>query len=428
MGKNDRQDRGRNLEALEASCPIPNTHRRLADAHRHWHQTARFYNDPDGFRMNLNTTIQELRNVTFILQKDQSAIPNFAGWYSDWQALLRADETARWLIGARNHLVKQGDLDTVSRVTATVLSGYNRQEVDIASIPPTSSNRTVARYVAASMPEHLRPDGAIEVRRYWSVSELGARELLDALAHCFGLLQRLLESAHERCKSPYIPVACDGRHNGPRGAPICMFLEQSARTTIVAAENGARLRRQTYVQNWSEEKIIESRSRYGDSGVVYSDKPLAEQAALLHANARRIFNADGYHLMFVFLYSGKKLIEMRGLHSTERYDNHLLLDDMANYMRFIGADGFAIVGESWKRYPASGDDESHQERGEALFTIAASAEGAIRVISSEIVRSKGKAELVEPADLSPTQANVQIVMPLLRALQCSEFYAWRDRQ
>ena len=60
-----------------ALCAIPTTHRRLVDAHRLWHQSLDAYHDPDGFRANLNATLQGMRNVTFALQSEKANVRRF---------------------------------------------------------------------------------------------------------------------------------------------------------------------------------------------------------------------------------------------------------------------------------------------------------------------------------------------------------------
>src|ERR1700722_12264473 len=63
-----------------AHCPPPQTHRRLVEAHILWHQSLEKYHESDAFLANLNATIEALRNVTFVLQKERS-VPDFDAWY-----------------------------------------------------------------------------------------------------------------------------------------------------------------------------------------------------------------------------------------------------------------------------------------------------------------------------------------------------------
>src|SRR5436309_15092466 len=98
----------------EESCPIPDTHTRLRQSHTLWHQTQREYGSPDAFCTNLNATIQALRSVTFVLQKEHDAIPDFAPWYDGWRERMKSDPLMKWLVDARNRIEKQGDLKTYS--------------------------------------------------------------------------------------------------------------------------------------------------------------------------------------------------------------------------------------------------------------------------------------------------------------------------
>src|SRR5882762_6430675 len=96
-----------------AHCPIPMTHRRLAAAHLLWHQALEHYHDSDAFLANLNSTIEALRNVTFVLQKEQT-VPDFENWYKKWQPCLKEDAAAKWLKEARNTVVHRGELESHS--------------------------------------------------------------------------------------------------------------------------------------------------------------------------------------------------------------------------------------------------------------------------------------------------------------------------
>jgi hypothetical protein len=86
----------------ESTCPLAAIDRRLADAHRLWHQAEAAYFDPDGFRLAVQNAIQTLRSLTFIVQSHKAFIPDFIDWYGDyvdekhgkrgkWQERLHAD-------------------------------------------------------------------------------------------------------------------------------------------------------------------------------------------------------------------------------------------------------------------------------------------------------------------------------------------------
>ena len=72
-------------------CPIVHAHRRLLDCHELWHAAQENYMEPEAFRLNLNSLIQGLRSVTWLLQKQKAALPDFSQWYAKWQELARQD-------------------------------------------------------------------------------------------------------------------------------------------------------------------------------------------------------------------------------------------------------------------------------------------------------------------------------------------------
>ena len=105
-------------------CPLSAVDRRLEDVHRQWHEAERGYFDPESFRVSIQTAIQTLRTVTFIVQSNKRLFINFDPWYQLWQDRLRADPLMSWMVDARNRIEKQGDLDAHSFVRAEIMASY----------------------------------------------------------------------------------------------------------------------------------------------------------------------------------------------------------------------------------------------------------------------------------------------------------------
>ncbi len=80
---------------MKNKCKIENTHKRLLESHRLWHQTLDNYFDPEAFRVYLNATIQALRNLTFALQNEKSEITGFDEWYTKWQDKMKKDSVMK---------------------------------------------------------------------------------------------------------------------------------------------------------------------------------------------------------------------------------------------------------------------------------------------------------------------------------------------
>lgn len=105
-------------------CPLAAVDQRLDDLHRLWHQAEKAYFDPDAFRLAIHSAIQTLRSVTFILQKNKAAIPDFDRWYGSWQKKFGADALMVWMRDARNSIEKEGDLEARSFVRAEIVASY----------------------------------------------------------------------------------------------------------------------------------------------------------------------------------------------------------------------------------------------------------------------------------------------------------------
>jgi hypothetical protein len=183
-------------------CPIPKTHRRLAEAHLLWHQSLDQYHNPEAFRANLNSTIQALRNITWVLQSEKRMIPDFDNWYASWQEKLRSSPLCRWLIDARNTVVKQGELNTHSTALVKLLTWRDEKLME-SEFPPEIPSSLIFRNPSvvelinkAGLPPADRKGAVIEVERRWSASDLNGREILDALAEIYGILSELVLDAH----------------------------------------------------------------------------------------------------------------------------------------------------------------------------------------------------------------------------------------
>jgi hypothetical protein len=93
-------------------------------------------------------------------------------------------------------------------------------------------------------PEHL----LFEVERRWVDRQLSDWELLDALAHAYGMLSRIVGEAHERAGRPYLtsdythdePDVVDVDHLG--GRLPCMVMAPERRAATISLQTGARLR------------------------------------------------------------------------------------------------------------------------------------------------------------------------------------------
>ena len=90
------------------------------DCHEQWHAAERNYMEPERFSVHLNSLIQNLRNVTWLLQKQKAQLPDFDTWYPQWREFISNDRVMKWLVAARNRIVKEADLELLSRADVRV--------------------------------------------------------------------------------------------------------------------------------------------------------------------------------------------------------------------------------------------------------------------------------------------------------------------
>jgi hypothetical protein len=183
------------------NCPIPKTHRRLAQAHVLWHQALSSYLNPAVFLANLNATIESLRNVTLVLQNEKGAFKKFDEWYGPWQARLKEDKISRWLHEARTTVVHQGDLE--NRSTAEVKLVTHSNEVIANLVVPINlvsekilEHRDVSKFLSEYQKNDTKDQAAVvAVERIWRTEGLDNLEVLEGLARVYGLLSEMVLDA-----------------------------------------------------------------------------------------------------------------------------------------------------------------------------------------------------------------------------------------
>ena len=166
-----------------------------------WHQALESYQEPERFRANLNATIEALRNVTFVLQKEKAAFTDFDGWYGLWQKRLRNDNVAKWLHDARVTVVDQGDLDSYSYAEVRLVD-YRDEVLSSAQVPIAAPLELILQNPALlplGNPARALPlpeNTCLAIERRWSTKDLEGKEILSALAHVYGLVAHIVLDAH----------------------------------------------------------------------------------------------------------------------------------------------------------------------------------------------------------------------------------------
>jgi hypothetical protein len=394
-------------------CPLPNTHNRLQQAHRLWHQMLDNYNDPAGFRANLNSTIEALRNVTFMLQKEKHAIPGFDTWYEEWQEKMKTDAIMAWLCEARTTVVHKSDLKTLSTAHATIHSNLTLAHISM-KLPPQLPTPAACALIARTLPEPFVKnisDLVLSLERRWVAVQLPEWELLDALGHAYGLLSELVKEAHDRAGFGFEvrSIHGDGCTIPSDGRLPCMITTVEARTVRIRLSDGQPLisTGSDFVPRPQDLKKAKKRYELAKFNVPWKKGDPFEIAESLLSLAKKMLQKDKYHARIIFLRTPQGWT-MQQIDARDRVEKYTLMRVLANEVHALQADALIEISEMWMA-PLEELNDGHppaeaQGRKEALAVIVATSDGKCREYLTPFTRTLlGKINLAktEIAETTP---------------------------
>ncbi|MBO9501203.1 hypothetical protein [Brevundimonas sp. A19_0] len=417
------------MEVDEVSNAVGAVLRRLGDLRQLWHQTRSAYFEPDKFRLGLQSTIATARTVTFILQSNKAAIPEFKAWYEGVQSRFKSDPIMRWAVNARNKIEKQGDLATLSQVKVELVASY-------AGHPHTAwtpanvfaSLGDIRRTIPAHLlDEHVLKHGVLCVQRRWVDAELPDHEILDALAHVYGQLAQMVVELHRHIGADIPRGGPDkGEHllldTLPDGRLKSMEVLEAERTIYVAVSTGREMEIGRIPRGQPSAKVTRlARKRYvKDAWAGLKDaRSFREMAEVFFAEARRVMLRDGYHMPIMLLWKDLLPVDQIQAWSTDRRAKYMMMRDAAARARQIGANGVTFISEAWtarrEDLPESGFAAEAQRRGEALVMFAANADGEMFSLQAKITRQRIRRHKVKA--LGPTEHDEGQIMTLAPFLE-----------
>jgi hypothetical protein len=419
-------------------CVVPKTHARLEQAHVLWHEALAAYDDPDLFVTKLNALIQALRTVTWVLRKEFGNSEDFKRWYARWETLMGADSRLNWALSARNAIEKQGDLDTHSVAHVRVRAGWLASAVLEIEVDPTADAREIARRLTlVGLPALARRDGTLEVERRWTVPELADDELLDALAHCYGVLARIVADAHAQRHEAveHCVLSVESRRDSPSQTPHpsgrlpCMIASREARTSrrdlSTGAPYGVEVRSVTREPVDSE--AVRQRYAMEDWRAPTQEAPFVDGAAALHELGKRMFAADGYHITIAWLLrDGQSVTAPMVLHPEDQRDKYMMMERLALDADLAGASALIFSTEIWEAPAVAADDpraelrpSEREDRTEAFVTYAIERGQPCHIWSTRFNRVDGEIEFERTRQETADQP--LFLEPLMRV-----WSAWPD--
>ncbi len=391
-----------------AACPLANVDTRLSDCHRLWHAAEKSYFEPDEFRLAIQSAIQTLRSVTFVLQKRKALIPNYEAWYSDWQQRLAKDTLMRWMKKARDSVVHESDLEPQSFVRAEVIASYldNGPRIEVPARLFDSPAILLRGLSDGPLLKHIDKTGTLSIQRRWIEKSLPEWEMLEALAIAYGRLAELVFDAHRQLNLNPPTIVHDENADSYDLAALgwrmpCMIGHDVPRTLMVSLSDGARLEFRSDKIKIDSDAARKTIERYGADPrkIIGSCHSTNEHlVAGFFDVAKLMFLRDGYHDPFLFLVKDRKVVRMIPAPTQNKREKYLLMRRLANEVTLSGADAAFFVSEFWQADPKdispyqSAEDSPNRREG-LMITLVSRIDEPIHFIAM-IIRD-GKAVRIE---------------------------------
>lgn len=360
--------------------------KRLFDAQHYWHNANKKYFDPDEFRMAINSCIQELRNVTFVLQSNKRGIEGFDEWYKPWQERMRANKSLKWLVSARNYIVKQGDLELKSTLRIEVIGSYLAGEITIFEQDydvNLSSSNILKKTIDSGIPEEILENSYVKLKRRWIDYNYPDHELLELLGLCWTAVFDLLFDA------PGATLEQSDKINKAK-IPPCMYQGSEDRSIWLKVKGTDLIPTQMHEESIDVNKSdIESfKKRYGNSPFLSKKntptkfKEICEQ---FFEHAKLVLEKDKYHIHLVVIFANSEFVEFCELRNEDQADKFRTIRLVASKMEKIGANQFLMISEAWSapfdpRFPNKHASDS-PDRQEILQLVGANESGEGYVFS-----------------------------------------------
>jgi len=323
---------------------------------------------------------------------------------------MSSDPLMRWLVEARNHVEKEGDLDMRSSARVYLIDSWLEVpylEFDVPPLIPTTEIAMVLQ--PRELPEHVRRDGIFRVERRWIASTLPDAELLDASGHGFAVLNSIVTEAEAieaggsaTESATVIPIALD-----------CMFVGPDERTANLnlRTDRFVAYERESMTPR-ADGDLARVTDRYGAAieSVGRAANSLAGRISWHHELGRKVLAIDGHHQTVLFTLRAGKELNANRLVFNDQQEKYLAMDAIAREVAAKGIDEVIVSGEMWFAEALAEDDPlarvrpgEREDRSEGFGTYGANRNGEFLSLLSEFERVGDQIVLRDPeaSDIYP---------------------------
>jgi hypothetical protein len=379
--------------------------RRLRDLAQLLRNCGETYFSPDRFRQNLNQFLQTSRTVTFIIQKNKGAIPDFDAWYTlnvlePWAT----DAVMSWAKDARNVIEKEGDLEMHSTIRVSVLYSYLSEEDMVLEVGRAELlHASVDQLVKAArrvLPPGIADAAVVKIQRRWVANTLPDRELIYALTYAYSQLFRVCTTLAGHLNSQFDSTVPHPTNIDPSSNDVAKVRFMKLNQTGVGRHVSKWIKADPTYKPPPALVRLKEEFQLGPRPSSLS-AVVARQAKM----ARFTFEQHGNHIPMLALYDKAwNQIDFMSTAFRDQGEKYLFWRNVADRAFYLKAYAVVWTSESWLR-----DLKEHRHRpiselpivGEQLHVVGADASGAEEIVAWNIVRPSASSQAI----LKPVKAN-----------------------
>jgi hypothetical protein len=403
--------------------------KRLHDLSRLLQNCHSTYLDPDLFRMNTNQFLQTARTVTFIIQKNKGAIPDYANWYSSkvtepWGK----SDVMRWAKDARNTIEKEGDLELHSTLNLTLIFSYlEEDDIEINCGRNELLNANVNKLIRLArhyLPSGISDAAAVKIERRWISNMLPDWELLHALHYVYARM-------FECCQSLALQIdnALDEIIQSPDNYESA---RDERRQVSYIKFNGLHhhtIATKTLKIDYKFDLPQELRETFSQiQEDLTSPTNLEETVNYYSKMAELTFNHFGNHDQMLFLLNDRwQPVDLVTTAFADQADKFIFWRHVAERIVILNVACIVWISESWVRVVDQDKIVAIRDMavaGEQLHVVAVDTSGNKKEVCWQIERAlpalKPRLEQTDPIDLLKDQRFPYFLYPALRAMGVSD--------
>jgi hypothetical protein len=416
---------------------VPPYERRLKDLANILKSCAITYFDPDLFRQNTNQFLQTSRTVTFLIQKQKSAIPNFDAWYlanmsNEW----RSDDVMTWAKESRNFIEKEGDLEIHSSMNATLLFSYlveNDLTLQTGTEELLHANvKRLIRLAQKRLPSGVSDAAAVKIERQWITSSLPNWELLNALVHVFERIYTLCQRL-----ARYLDLSIDAGIPTPQ---TFHTMQTEAMRVEYVKVNGLSSHHIKYdtVKLDPTFQPPESFTAIFDDAQASEERPanLQDVVSFYSKMTRATFESYGNHVAMLFLFDSQwRGINMMSINFEDQADKFIIWRLVAERVSSLNAHAVVWISEKWIRsmkHHLTTAIRNLEIVGERLSIAGLDRTGATALVEWDVIRTGDDSRptlVLVPGDTPNRHAGTNyFLVPIRRAMGLPDPDMHIDRQ